>query len=161
MNSHPTYYNRFWAKVKIGGLEECWSWNAALHSKKGYGSFHAERPDKSHRIAFRLSRGVIPVGAHVLHRCDNPGCCNPVHLFIGTNHDNVLDAKAKGRRCVGTRMKDAKLSYDKADEIRKLRAQGISFRKLGRMFGVNHSQIRRICKDLIWVRQPAQLLPAP
>lgn len=91
----------FWrhAIVKDGG---CWGWNGAT-DKDGYGKFDSKGSTISgHRASFMVHYGN-PEWAHVLHRCDNPICCNPEHLFLGTHQDNMDDASAKGawanRKC--------------------------------------------------------------
>lgn len=86
---------KFWAKVKKS--DSCWEWIAALN-EKGYGVFGVgKQTDKAHRIAWRLLIGEIPKRLFVCHKCDNPKCVRPNHLFLGTNHDNVKDMIAKGR----------------------------------------------------------------
>jgi hypothetical protein len=99
----------FWNHVAVGGLDECWPWAAA--KADGYGRFKIEgRLYSAHRIAYTLARGVIPPGTGyhgtiVMHACDNPACCNPLHLKLGTNRDNVRDMVAKGRRDFRSHMK--------------------------------------------------------
>jgi len=94
---------RFWAKVKRGLPDECWEWQGALHGK-GYGLFSKRsatrsRAHRAHRIAIELSTGrPIPEGLVVMHRCDNPPCCNPDHLWVGTQHQNVRDSYERGNR---------------------------------------------------------------
>lgn len=89
---------RFWSKVdKTAGLTGCWIWTGCTQVD-GYGQIWVEdgmRP--AHRVAFELVEGIIPVGLEVLHRCDNPICVNPFHLFTGTQSDNIRDCVAKGR----------------------------------------------------------------
>lgn len=89
---------RFWAKVdKSGGPDACWLWTAG-RSDWGYGHFRVGSKNlQAHRFAWELTRGPIPAGLLVLHRCDNPPCCNSAHHFLGTHADNMADAKAKGR----------------------------------------------------------------
>jgi hypothetical protein len=90
---------RFWDKVQIGGLDECWEWAAALN-KGGYGVFgtnHDYGTQLSHRIAYILTHGKIPQGILILHSCDNRSCCNPIHLFQGSHKDNTQDMWNKGR----------------------------------------------------------------
>jgi hypothetical protein len=88
---------KFWAKVDIRGPNECWNWKQSK-DRDGYGmSFVAGKRGRSHREAFRLSVSPIPKGLCVCHRCDNPSCCNPSHLFLGTVTDNNRDKGFKGR----------------------------------------------------------------
>lgn len=96
---------RFWAKVDRSGrapahapgLGACWLWTACK-SAAGYGFFGmGDRNMSSHRVAWMLTSGPIPPGMWVLHRCDNPSCVRPDHLFLGTPTDNVRDMFAKGR----------------------------------------------------------------
>jgi hypothetical protein len=92
--------DRFWSKVRTGTEADCWEWTAGLYGGKRYGSFRVSKElgnHLAHRVAFGLSNGGIPDGMDILHRCDNPRCCNPKHLFAGTAKDNVDDMMAKGR----------------------------------------------------------------
>lgn len=94
---------RFWEKVVRKGANDCWLWTAATDNH-GYGqimlgSYRSanKRPHKAHRVAWELMRGPIPDGMLVCHRCDNPRCCNPSHLFLGDQRANMRDASDKGR----------------------------------------------------------------
>lgn len=89
---------RFWAKVdRSGGPEACWPWTGA-RAWNGYGQFgDGGQIHIASRVAWELSCGPIAEGLHVLHRCDNPPCVNPAHLFLGTHSDNMRDMVAKGR----------------------------------------------------------------
>lgn len=96
---------RFWFKVdKSGGPTACWPFKGARVPAGGYGrallngKLHA-----AHRYAWVLTHGEPREGLHVLHRCDNPPCCNPAHLWLGTHDDNMADMKAKGRISKGYR----------------------------------------------------------
>jgi hypothetical protein len=89
--------DRFWEKVDKSG--ECWVWTAAKQAS-GYGKFvirKGDTPVGAHRLAYQLEVGDIPEGMYVLHRCDNPSCVRPDHLFVGTHLDNMADMRAKGR----------------------------------------------------------------
>jgi len=87
---------RFWAKVDKTG--DCWEWTGARFHH-GYGLFYesASVRTRAHRFAYETLAGPIPPGVLVLHRCDNPPCVRPEHLFLGTQADNVADMIAKGR----------------------------------------------------------------
>ena len=92
---------RFWAKVDRASSDACWPW-LATHGRFGYGEFkvggRSGRSVKAHRVAWELTHGPISDGLFVLHRCDNPPCCNPGHLFLGTHADNMRDMAQKGRQ---------------------------------------------------------------
>jgi hypothetical protein len=100
MKKHKTpLHERLWRKVDKRGPDECWPWTAGSN-KTGYGTIQAEdksRPFLVHRVAYEAVTGPIPAGMCVLHRCDNPACCNPAHLWLGTQLDNIADMNAKGR----------------------------------------------------------------
>lgn len=92
---------RFWSKVAKSHPDECWLWTAGVNSH-GYGHFTLDacrgKKIKVHRFSWQLHSGTeLPDELDVLHRCDNPPCCNPTHLFVGTAVDNVRDMIAKGR----------------------------------------------------------------
>lgn len=134
---------RFWSKVKKQGLDECWLWTAAVDGK-GYGMIRRDgRLDKAHRVAYELHYGQHPGELHVCHRCDNPTCVNPAHLWLGTNFDNHLDALKKGTY-------NRKLTAQKAIEIRALAAQGEKQAHLAEIYGVDNSHISDIVNDKKW-----------
>lgn len=88
---------RFWSKVDRSG--DCWMWTASRNAS-GYGRFGGSNSGGSylaHRMCWELHNGPIPDGLCVLHRCDNPACVNPAHLWLGTRDDNNKDKTAKGR----------------------------------------------------------------
>lgn len=92
----PSVEERFWKSVKKELGKGCWNWTAAKIC--GYGAFSALGEQRAHRVAYRLFVGEIPEGLYVLHKCDNPKCIRPDHLFLGTQQDNVDDKVAKGRQ---------------------------------------------------------------
>lgn len=102
---------------------------------------------KVHRVAYELSCGGIPEGWHVLHRCDVPLCCNPQHLFLGTNRDNIDDKVRKDRA-------SKKLTFKNAAEVHRLAASGMSQSAIARMMNVNQSTISRI---IAGIRRPSAL----
>lgn len=114
----------------------------------------------SHRVAWTISHGPIPDGLWVLHRCDNPPCCNPAHLFLGTVSDNNKDMCAKGRHGSktnpeamprGTRHGLAKLTDDAVRQIRSLWERGgIRQRDIATQFGVNQAVVWAVIHRKAW-----------
>lgn len=117
----PSVTARFWTKVQK--TDECWLWQS-VHSSSGYGKFKLYgKMERAHRVAWLLPYGAIPVGQHVLHRCDNPPCVRPDHLFLGTNRDNIQDRTIKGRSknaIEAMRRVRTKLTDEQIQEIRRL-----------------------------------------
>jgi hypothetical protein len=149
---------RFWAKVDRTG--SCWEWTA-YRQGSGYGWFwvRGQGPQRvsvlAHRMAWELTHGPIPDGLCVCHHCDNPPCCNPVHLFLGTDSDNKVDAWNKGR---GTRPCKwgeengyAKLTEAAIREIRRrYAAGGVTQQELADAYGVNQTKISAAILRRTW-----------
>jgi hypothetical protein len=138
---------RFWIKVKRS--DGCWLW-MGNKSKTGYGNFHAFGKEmRAHRYSYILHNGPIPEGICVLHRCDNPPCVNPVHLFLGTNEDNVRDKLQKGRQRWAEGM-GPKLTIGQVREIRSALAAGAQCSALGVKYGVDSRTIHAIKAGRSW-----------
>lgn len=92
--------DRFWSQVSQGDVQECWEWQSCLNPN-GYGRIgHGGRGGRkcaAHRVSWEIHYGAIPDSLWVLHKCDNPACVNPNHLFLGSHQDNMDDMIAKGR----------------------------------------------------------------
>lgn len=145
---HPQFTQervaRFWASVDKTG--DCWLWARYRHPS-GYGQFSHMQ---AHRVAWELTHGPIPEGVVVCHRCDNPSCVNPDHLFLGTDAENIADRDAKGRGPRGLRNGRAVLTPDRVGELRAAAQGGLSAAQLGRMFGVSPSQANRVATGKRW-----------
>lgn len=139
---------RFWPKVKKGSPDECWPWQSSL--TRGYGMIFAwGRPQFAHRIAYAIVRGSVPAGISVLHKCDNPPCCNPDHLFLGTALENMRDRNAKGRANVATGegAGGAKLTGEQAMAIYNARGY---FKDIAREYGVSITTVSKIKMGETW-----------
>jgi predicted XRE-type DNA-binding protein len=151
---------RFEEKVEQSTPGACWEWTAH-RQPDGYGMFRCDGQMRlAHRVAYTIHRGEIPAGKYVCHRCDNPGCVNPDHLFVGTQADNMGDAKAKGRHAHGESNNYAKLTVKKVKRIRELWATGqITQVELGRAFGVTGAAINHVVQGHTWQHVDGQIVP--
>lgn len=144
--------DRFHAKLRLEAETGCVLW-LGKRDRKGYGRLKRggkRRQVFAHRVAYELANGPIPHGMCVLHRCDNPSCVNPVHLFLGTVTDNDADKLAKGRQAKGETLSD-KLTNRKVGEIRQRYAVGdITQQALADAYGVSQTLIGMIVRRAIW-----------
>lgn len=140
---------RFWARVERG--MGCWEWRGYRNSL-GYGGtvddLGKTRP--AHRASWELTFGPIPPGLFVCHRCDNPGCVNPGHLFLGTQRDNIQDASRKGRVSRGEHRHCARLSEVSVALIRRRHAEGETQNRLAAEFGVTRQAIWHVVHRKSW-----------
>jgi len=142
---------RIWPKVNIGDLNDCWPWLGQL-DEDGYGKikFGGEtlRP---HRLIYQLHNGIDPEDLFVCHSCDNPTCCNPHHLFLGTPKGNTWDMVLKRRHATGERNGGAKLTEREVAYIRYLYASGEVLQKdIARAYDVSLVTIGRILRGKLW-----------
>ncbi len=148
---------RFWSKVDKGEPDSCWNWNAGT-DKEGYGRFGKfNKALLSHRIAYELSYGIDPGDFLVLHSCDNPACCNPKHLSIGTYLDNNRDRANKGRSAdnSGEHHPSHKLTHESVKEIRATYAAGgWTHRALANKYNVSYGAIQKAIALQTWKESP-------
>src|SRR3972149_12256458 len=148
---------KFWSYIRKSPSDECWEWVGAK-TPLGYGHLSIKRKKVyAHRIAFFLANGYLPAGLCVLHKCDNPGCVNPNHLWLGTYKDNTHDMFEKGR---GNRTgklvrkpfrgQAKKLTLEQAREIRAAYIPNRNVSDLAKKYGVSKSLICRIAKGKTW-----------
>ncbi len=148
-----TLEQRFWENVVVY-RDGCWGW-ASYTNGLGYGVIHVRRRLENfrkniyaHRLSWEIHFGPVPDDLFVLHRCDNPACCRPDHLFLGTNTDNMKDCVAKGRdnraakALPGEKNPQAKLT--EADVLAIRCKPRVSRFTLAKMFGVTESCIAAI-----------------
>lgn len=145
MKLSSTIQKRFNAGV-MRAENGCLEWQKARNNV-GYGmcSIAAGVSRPAHRVAWYLAHGDWPA-QYLLHNCDNPACCDVDHLREGTQRENREDARVKGRVAVGQKHGMAKLSDDQRDELRRLRADGWSLRRLAERFGLGATGISYIVK---------------
>lgn len=125
---------RFWRLV----AEEagCWEWQGK-RLKTGYGQFRRNAPRRmelAHRVAWELIHGPVPEGSFICHRCDNPPCCRPSHLFLGTAQDNSDDMVKKGRR--------KRILTD--EQIQEICSSSEPSRAIAPRYGITHAYVRRL-----------------
>ena len=145
----PCPIDLFWRDVTIGAPDACWEWQGKRKAL-GYGRCDRQGvlPESgAHRVAYALLNGPIPSGLDILHKCDNPPCVNPVHLYPGTDADNKHDSVSRGRHAFGTRQGSARL-YPQA--VIQIRASNGSVSGLARRYGVSRRAIQRVLKGRTW-----------
>jgi hypothetical protein len=140
-----TLWNRFWLLVDVGSPNECWNWEGS--STKGYGNFEGS---KAHRISYKLQHGEFDPKLDVLHKCDNPSCVNPKHLFLGSHIQNMQDMVNKGRSVRGEDCSFHKLTEQTVKEIRIKSANGQSSYSLAREYEVDPKTIRSAVNKKTW-----------
>lgn len=157
MTRTKTLEQRYWEKVDKNGptmphmTTPCWEW-MGRRNDYGYGDFNVNnRCAKAHRVGFQLEYGPIPQGLQVCHKCDNPSCQNPDHLFLGTNYDNAQDRELKGRGHDkrGEKNGRAKLIRSQIIEIVNLKGKE-RIRITAARYGVSYATVNEIQSKKIW-----------
>lgn len=165
----PHEAERFEANIARCPMSGCWLWAAGI-SSRGYGEIYAwGRHYSTHRFSWEIHYGPIPAGLHVLHRCDVPCCCNPTHLFLGTDADNKRDMITKGRHATGdrngSRTKPHRQPRGERQGLAKLTTEQVisikedtrTLKAIARDYGVHLSTIHNIRSGKTWTH----LLPNP
>lgn len=145
-NVRPYRYSNvedFWRRIKKSTSQECWPWIGRSIHRTGYAQVRFQgRLYRVHRLAYQLTYGLIPEGKHVCHTCDVRICCNPNHLWLGTNAENVADKVSKNRQ-------RKNLSDETVAAIRQDHANGASYNQLAIKYKINRGTIYKILKFLI------------
>jgi hypothetical protein len=140
--------DRFLPNIDRSG--DCWLWLGKV-DKDGYGVFYANGGDfRAHRVAYEFAFDVAPGDHFVCHRCDNPKCVRPEHLFLGTSQENTADRHAKRRDARGHRVGVAKLTHDDVVQIKAALRAGETQCDLAKRFGVRQTNISMIATGQTW-----------
>ena len=142
---------RFWDRVDRRGPHECWPWMGSYQAgAMGYGCVaQGKTTYRAHRVAYTLANGPIPDGMLVRHSCDNPPCCNPAHLLVGTPADNMRDRSERDRAPKGEQVASHVLTAADVAFIREA-VHTSTISGLARMFGVARSTIRHVRDGKTW-----------
>lgn len=131
-------------------FDGCWEWNGARTSA-GYGMKRINKKNYyTHRLAYSWANDGIPEDMCVLHKCDNPPCCNPDHLFLGTDADNMADKVAKGRQIRGDQVDRAVLTSGDVRVFRELLDEGLDKKYLCEFFNVKRQTLNDIIFGRTW-----------
>lgn len=152
MPNHRNTAEGFWARLdRSAGADGCWAWQGHA-DRDGYGevAVYGVGHLRAHRAAWFYTHGTDPVGSYVLHRCDNPKCCNPAHLFLGTAADNHADSVGKGRHSHGVKHGMAKLDEARVRAIRAAADDGQTYVAIARLHGVSPQTAACVAKRSTW-----------
>lgn len=158
---------RFWSKVDKRGPDDCWPWKGAT-GQSGYGQLRRTSSRKlvcTHRMAIEIATDTNLDSLWALHKCDNPPCCNPKHLYAGTRSDNMRDVverhRIKPRDQRGEKGGRAKITNDDVRLIVKMIRDGLNNKEIAKVFGLTHSMISAIRLKKAWSHIPeVQSLPS-
>lgn len=145
----PTIAKAFDSQYEIDA-NGCWIWKRNKN-EFGYGQFTVDGSKvAAHRYSWERSNGAIADGMWVLHKCDTPSCVNPLHLFLGTHADNMLDCRTKGRTAAGGRGRPTKLTASDVEIIRSLISDGLPHSLIANRFSVSRSTVTAINRGKSW-----------
>lgn len=152
MNYPQNIIIRFFQSINYPGNDnDCWEWNCYCNNY-GYGIFNWNRHIKAHRFIYECYNGPIPDDLFVCHKCDNPPCCNPDHLFLGTEQDNKNDMVQKNRQAFGSSNGMAKLNDKTVIEILEKIDNGTytTLQQICSTYSIAESPIRDIFTRRLW-----------
>lgn len=144
---------RFWGKADKRE-DGCWEWQSAK-MPKGYGIFTVLLEGKyvgvlAHRMAWLITYSDVPTELYVCHKCDNPKCVRPEHLFLGTHADNLGDQKAKGRSRFGSKHHGAKVTEEDVKDMFALREQGLTHKQIAEKYNMSRPNVTVILNGRTW-----------
>jgi hypothetical protein len=141
----------FWSMVEKKSESECWLWTRKLN-KWGYGRFRKNGFNAmAHRIAYELTFNKNIDGLIAMHICDNPKCCNPNHLVLGSHADNQADKFKKNRQAKGENNGQSLLTKEKVLEARKkYKNGGFTYQQLANEFGVSKDTMQKAIRGIYW-----------
>lgn len=145
--------------------ENCWIWIGGGSGPRGqYGGFNRKgKKVKAHRLSYEMAYGAIDSDICVLHKCDNPRCVRPDHLFLGNRRDNSHDMLSKKRHYTitnpekilrGSRLGNSKLNEKQVFQLRRLRLKGVSYHRMGKWIEMDRASIRRVINGERWKHVP-------
>jgi len=154
--------DRFWSKVDKNGRKTkyvdtcCWEWTGGLSS--GYGQFHHDKYSRAHRFSYAKAFGSFDKSLLVLHKCHNPPCVRPNHLYLGTTQDNIDDKMLNNRQVIvkGSDVGTSKLTEKEVLKIREMAKEtdGIfktfTLKEIAKIFDVSHKHIEAIIRRVHW-----------
>ena len=150
----PNQASDLWAKIAPGPADCCWEYTGQ-RNLDGYGVFKYQAKNRmAHRMAYQFAKGEPPKGMLVRHACDNPACCNPNHLSLGSDKDNADDRNSRGRQAKGSRNGSSKLIESQIIEIRSLLAKGTTVKAVAQRFGLGLSTVYAIKTRKAWRHLP-------
>lgn len=156
----PSVFERLWKRVVVGPRDACWEWQGSRtvfgHGRIGMTDLRDGkwRAEYTHRLAFIDSRSAdIPAGMVIMHTCDNPPCCNPEHLRLGTQAENCQDRERKGRRQHAQSNRALQFSDEQQRRIVELYTRGVPMADIGAEIGCSVKPVRRaLCHAGVEIR---------
>jgi hypothetical protein len=142
-----TFAHSFWSKVDPAPSECCWEWTGCIESNHYGRVWFNNRNALAHRVAYQLAKGEIPDGLMVRHTCDNPACCNPNHLILGTHTENMADRRERNRQAKGEKHYASKLTATQAMEVYN---SSLKQYEIAKLYNIDRTIVSKIKLKKIW-----------